>query len=363
MSVPKANKSHNPLVSIIVYNYNYGRYLRQCLQSAVDQTYQNIEILFSDNDSEDDSWEIALEFANKYPGKISIAKNRRNVGAYKNSIVWSSQLNSDFWMHLCSDDYLEIDCVEKAMRAAQQSPDAAFVMFHRNIINDDGLITTEAPFFNKSCIIDPPGLNMVYMKSSITPSISQIIYRQQSVQGAPRGSYGLFRSFFGTRITDFLACLKSPIIYINEPLLNNRSHPNNHGKFAEEYLIEIVGAYGLGFEFLEYVSEKLPEALDEFNQELPACIYKHANTSVRYALRFLEKEEYKLCKKYIFLALSLHPELEDDPLTADIIELCKIKDRHRVKAFFDSNSSAKQLIKRTISYDPPIQHREINIDL
>ncbi|MCK5344437.1 MAG: glycosyltransferase, partial [Candidatus Heimdallarchaeota archaeon] len=36
--------TENPLVSIRVFNYNYGSYLRECLESAVNQTYPNIEI-------------------------------------------------------------------------------------------------------------------------------------------------------------------------------------------------------------------------------------------------------------------------------------------------------------------------------
>ena len=61
--------SKDPLVSVIVYNYNYGRYLSECFfDSVICQTYQNIEILFSDNASTDDSWEIAQSYSQKFPG-------------------------------------------------------------------------------------------------------------------------------------------------------------------------------------------------------------------------------------------------------------------------------------------------------
>jgi glycosyltransferase involved in cell wall biosynthesis len=71
----KSNKEfgrfyNNSLVSITLHNYCYGRYLRKCLTSLVEQTYQDIEILFSDNASNDDSWAIACEFAEKYPKKM-----------------------------------------------------------------------------------------------------------------------------------------------------------------------------------------------------------------------------------------------------------------------------------------------------
>ena len=68
-------ENQSPLVSVIIYNYNYGQYLRDCFDSVFNQTYPNIEVLFSDNASTDDSWAIALEYSNRYPGEIFLAKN------------------------------------------------------------------------------------------------------------------------------------------------------------------------------------------------------------------------------------------------------------------------------------------------
>ena len=52
--------SENPLVSIIIYNFNYGKYLRECIESALNQTYENIEILCRTIIA-DDSWEIFVD--------------------------------------------------------------------------------------------------------------------------------------------------------------------------------------------------------------------------------------------------------------------------------------------------------------
>ena len=62
--------TYNPLISVIIHNYNYGRFLRQCLESVAEQTYQNIEIMISDNDSDDDSWKIILEFDKNIPENL-----------------------------------------------------------------------------------------------------------------------------------------------------------------------------------------------------------------------------------------------------------------------------------------------------
>jgi glycosyltransferase involved in cell wall biosynthesis len=52
---------HQPLVSVCIPNYNYGQYLDHCLESVYNQTYPNIEVSFRDNNSNDDSYEIALK--------------------------------------------------------------------------------------------------------------------------------------------------------------------------------------------------------------------------------------------------------------------------------------------------------------
>ena len=55
-----------PLVSIVIPNYNYGQYLRECFDSILAQTYTNYEVIFRDNASTDDSFQIAMEYYYKF---------------------------------------------------------------------------------------------------------------------------------------------------------------------------------------------------------------------------------------------------------------------------------------------------------
>ncbi len=50
-----------PLVSILVSNYNYARYIGHAIQSALDQTYANIELIVCDDGSTDDSVQVIEE--------------------------------------------------------------------------------------------------------------------------------------------------------------------------------------------------------------------------------------------------------------------------------------------------------------
>jgi glycosyltransferase involved in cell wall biosynthesis len=68
-----------PLVSVIIPNYNYGRFVKDAIESVLNQTYRNIEILVVNNGSTDNS----LKVLNEYRDKIIIIdqENLGQVGA------------------------------------------------------------------------------------------------------------------------------------------------------------------------------------------------------------------------------------------------------------------------------------------
>ena len=71
----------NTLVSYIVVCYNQEAFLRDALDSAINQTYENIEYIFSDDCSSDSSYNILLDYKYKYPEKnIRVFRNDTNLG-------------------------------------------------------------------------------------------------------------------------------------------------------------------------------------------------------------------------------------------------------------------------------------------
>ena len=61
-----------PLVSILIASFNKERLVSRCIQSCLKQTYKNIEIIFVDNESSDNSYKIAKKF-----NKIRVFQNNR----------------------------------------------------------------------------------------------------------------------------------------------------------------------------------------------------------------------------------------------------------------------------------------------
>ena len=69
----------NPLVSIIIPAYNHEKYLAECLDSVINQTYKNFEIILIDDGSIDHTTQIAESYANKFPNILSFYKQTNQV--------------------------------------------------------------------------------------------------------------------------------------------------------------------------------------------------------------------------------------------------------------------------------------------
>src|ERR1700730_14383763 len=75
----KINKFGLPLVSVIIVNYNYGRFLREAVDSVFVQNYPNIECIIVDNASTDDSGDILVDLSRQYPCAV-ILRRKDNGG-------------------------------------------------------------------------------------------------------------------------------------------------------------------------------------------------------------------------------------------------------------------------------------------
>ena len=352
-----------PSVSVIIANYNYARYLSDCINSVLAQSYKNIEIYISDNASTDMSWEVINSFDKKYPGKFSIAKNNRNKGAQFNYRTWFSQISSDYRITLTSDDILDVNFVKRSVELLEKHRECAFLITHHSSVAENGTLSTLKPFFNQSCILFPPGLSLLYMVASVNPTLSQVVYRVPRTpydQRVPLSEEGPYREFFRARVNDFLLSLHNPVIYLDEPLIKHRIHNQMHTITAEKYMMNIMGAYGLAFEFLDYVRIRAPEYLEKFEEQLPKAMKKHAFTALRYCTRFIIDKEPELAEKYLFLARSIDPSIGHNDVSKRLEEILNETDAQSISSKLEQLKRTPDLISRSISYDPPVPFQAID---
>jgi len=94
-----------PLVSVIVVNYNYGRFLRQAVESVFNQTYPNIECIIVDNASTDDSAAILLDLSHRYRS-LTVLQRTENGGQSIASVEGFAASSGEYIVFLDADDVL-----------------------------------------------------------------------------------------------------------------------------------------------------------------------------------------------------------------------------------------------------------------
>ena len=98
LSVATARMPHNmkePLVSVVIPNYNYGQYLRQAIDSVLAQTYPAIEIIVVDDGSQDESEAIVSSYGERVR---LVAQRNQGVSVARNRGV--KRVQASLWLSL-----------------------------------------------------------------------------------------------------------------------------------------------------------------------------------------------------------------------------------------------------------------------
>ncbi|HVO73650.1 MAG TPA: glycosyltransferase family 2 protein [Ignavibacteriaceae bacterium] len=123
-----------PLVSICIPTYNGASYLETCLDSALAQTFPDFEVLIVDDQSTDNSFQIAQDYSARDP-RIKVVQNRQNLGLVRNWNQCVLLARGEWIKYLFQDDLLEPNCIEKMLAVCGQ--DTSIVACKRNIIFED----------------------------------------------------------------------------------------------------------------------------------------------------------------------------------------------------------------------------------
>lgn len=121
-------------VSVILPVYNVEKYLRQCLDSIMNQTLEDIEIICVDDGSTDSSAEIIKEYAEKDSRVTALYQENGGAGAARNNGLRHAR--GKYLSFLDSDDFFACNMLEEAYNCAEQY-NADFVVFNSNQYFED----------------------------------------------------------------------------------------------------------------------------------------------------------------------------------------------------------------------------------
>lgn len=124
------------LISVIVPVYNVERYLNRCVDSLINQTYKNLEIILVDDGSTDNSPQICDDYENRYESVKVIHKKNGGLSSARNAGI--KQANGDYIGFVDSDDWVEAD-IYRTCKEMMQKYNCDIVDFKVEFASDEGM--------------------------------------------------------------------------------------------------------------------------------------------------------------------------------------------------------------------------------
>lgn len=229
-----------PLISICIPAYNRADLIEETINSALSQTYTNIEVIVNDNCSTDNTWSL-LEKISRRDSRVKIFSNDENLGAVKNWKKAMEKATGEYALILWSDDLIKPDFIEKTFSNFEM--DVAFVMTGIEEFTSEGVYYTntfegfsktkvedyynEILFQNKKRFPVSPSCAL-FRTDELRNSISEIIPNSDNIDFNKTGA--------GPDVLTFLINSASyPFIkIINEPLARFRSHGSSITVMAQQ---------------------------------------------------------------------------------------------------------------------------------
>lgn len=218
----------NPKVSVIIPNYNHAKYLEQRIESVLNQTYQDFEVIILDDCSPDNGASRAvIERYRSNPHVSHIVYNEQNSGSTfiqwkkgfslaKGEIIWIAE----------SDDWCELNFLETLMPLWEQYPDCSVIQSGVHCFHDDGTNawknehTGKITYSNGTDFIK---YNMVCSGTAI-PNASAVTFRKDVAMSLPQ-DYMEYKSA-GDRLFWIYMLERGNYCKIDLPLNHFRIHQN-----------------------------------------------------------------------------------------------------------------------------------------
>jgi glycosyltransferase involved in cell wall biosynthesis len=244
-------------VSVCIPTYNGVKYLKECLDSVLAQTFTDFEILIVDDRSSDNTVNIAQEYATRDP-RIRVIVNERNLGLVGN---WNRciELAQGEWIKFVfQDDLIAPTCLEKMLAASK--PDCPIIACHRNFVFEDNATEETRKEYQKfltylsideifpgvkeisavdycQAMLDHLGANFIGEPTSVM--LHKSVFRQ----------FGIFNSYL-LNICDFefwtRVAIHTGLIYVPETLATFRIHntatsaKNKNSRRYRAWLLDIL---------------------------------------------------------------------------------------------------------------------------
>lgn len=157
----------NPVISVIMGIYNCGDTLSEAIECIVHQTFADWELIMCDDGSNDDTYEIAISYKEKYPEKIIVLQNEKNRGLNYTLNKCLKQAKGKYIARMDGDDRCDKERFAIEINVLEKEPEIAIVSTDMEFFDESGVwgkishpeypvpedFVKESPFCHAPCMV------------------------------------------------------------------------------------------------------------------------------------------------------------------------------------------------------------------
>lgn len=280
------------MLSVIVPNFNHAAFLQQRIESILNQTFQDFEVILLDDCSVDGSREVMERYRN-HPRVSRLVFNDVNGGSPFRQWDKGIALAQGEWVWIAeSDDYAELTFLERMMNEVAKVPDCSLAYTATWWVDEQGNKLWETPDSDRVNVYT--GKDFIKQKLAVSNSIanvSECIFRRSSYRPEEGHRYEWMR-LCGDWLFYVLLAEQGTVWEVEQPLSYYRQHGQNVSEKAErqgltflegvevlDYMIDHCGlqpgdyAKGWGRLWSKYVKQY--EFTPEVQAKVRQCLAKH----------------------------------------------------------------------------------------
>ena len=246
-------------ISIIVTVYNAEKYIAACLDSILEQTYQNIEIVIVNDGSKDGSQEILERYKKSHSDKIKLI-NQKNQGVYNALRNGLDNVTGDYLIIIDNDDYFfhnnSIELLYNSIKKSNTDLAVGNVMFFKDETNDLKNLTN---YPNEVCNVDKEFDKLCYRSVLWSSKLFKKSIIDKYKINFPADRVAVDVGFY----LEYLLVSKK-VSYINNPVLAYRILEGSSSRTysdkikdvvnSYEYLVDFINKYNISSQKLDIVS-------------------------------------------------------------------------------------------------------------
>lgn len=243
-----------PLISVVIPVYNVEKYLKRCLNSVLNQTYKNLEIIVVNDGSQDGSANIIDEYSKKYSNIIPIHQKNGGLSMARNAGI--KICKGKYITFIDSDDYVDKTMISRMYKVLEEEK--------VNLVQCDFKLVYDGNFCNEKKITKPIVLNRQDMfdtrktkitawgKLYLTEIVRNILFKENMIN---EDEFFTYKALYES----------NKIALIQEPLYCYYQSPNSITRNSNHYIkLDFMKAYD---ERIKYFNDKYEKKLCEISKK------------------------------------------------------------------------------------------------